>query len=233
MKNTVHKGTALGALILCGALAASAAALADGGVRTYEVTIRNATLGQPITPSLFVTHNSDFSMFEVGDTATAGLATMAETGNPGDLATEVESSDGVDDTVILATDLMPDPVLLPGLSNTTTISASGNTEFFSAVAMLAATNDGFYAVRGVRLPKNGSVTFRGAAYDAGSEENTESDTDIPAIGASPMNLHVDPGEEFIHVHAGVHGGSDLIPAQHDWRNPVVEITIMRIKGDDD
>ncbi len=31
MKNTVHKGTALGALILCGALAASAAALADAG----------------------------------------------------------------------------------------------------------------------------------------------------------------------------------------------------------
>lgn len=230
MKNTIFKGTALGALILSGVLGASAAALADGGMRNYEVTIRNATLGQPITPSLFVTHNSEFSMFEVGDTATPGLATMAETGNPGVLVTEVESSDGVDDTVILATDLMPDPVLLPGLSNTTTISASGNTEFFSAVAMLAATNDAFYAVRGVRLPNSGSVTVRGAAYDAGSEENTELDTDIPAIGAPPMNVHVDPGEGFIHVHAGVHGGFDLIPAQHDWRNPVVEITITRIKN---
>jgi hypothetical protein len=39
----------------------------------------------------------------------------------------------------------------------------------------------------------------------------------------------DPGdpEGFVHVHSGIHGGADLDPAMHDWRNPVALVTITR------
>lgn len=40
------------------------------------------------------------------------------------------------------------------------------------------------------------------------------------------------GEGYIHVHAGIHGigGDDgLDPETYDWRNPVVEVTIERIR----
>jgi hypothetical protein len=36
-------------------------------------------------------------------------------------------------------------------------------------------------------------------------------------------------EGYVHVHAGIHGiGSEVIPAERDWNNPVAKITIRRI-----
>lgn len=230
MKKTVLKGALTCALILSGALVAGQAALADEA-RIYQVTIHNAMLGQPLAPSLFVTHNSDFALFEIGDTASTELAIMAETGNPGPLAGMVSVSEGVVDTAVLPFDRTP-PVMLPGESNSTEISAEGNAKYFSAVGMLAATNDGFYAVRGVKLPKNGSVTVYANAYDAGSEANTEHLGDIPAGGNDAFDAPLDDGEGYIHIHAGIHGVGDLVSETHDWRNPVVQITITRL-GDDD
>lgn len=263
MKKAVLKSVALGSLILTGALAASQVAMADDHERTYEVTIRNATLGQPIAPSLFVTHNSDFAMFEVGtapdimtDDQYFGLAVMAETGVPLALLDTVSGATGVSDAVplLFPNNDTPDnpPIMLPGMSNSTTITASGNAKYFSAVGMLAATNDAFYAVRGVRLPKKGSVTVYGTAYDAGSEANSEAFSDIPLGGNTDEdgdNYIGVGGEGYIHVHAGIHGVlapdpddiaghwkwsvDHLNPAEYDWRNPVVEITITRIDDDDD
>ncbi len=203
-------------------------AVADEDGRTYRITIRNATLGQPIAPSVFATHDAGFTLFQIGGDATLALGTMAETGAPFDLADEVASSGGVDDVVVLPFDRSP-PVMLPGESNATTITASGDAKYLSAAGMLAATNDGFYAVRGVALPKKGTVTVRAVAYDAGSEANTEADGQIPATPSGNLDgVKGGDGEGYIHVHAGVHGIADLDPAAHDWRNPVVEIVIERI-----
>jgi hypothetical protein len=52
--------------------------------------------------------------------------------------------------------------------------------------------------------------------------------DNPLTGAG-IN---EDGEGYIHVHAGIHGigGMDgLDPATFDWRNPVVEVTIERVR----
>lgn len=230
MNPTVLKGTLTSALILSGALATGQTALADGA-RAYEITIRNAMLGQPVAPSLFVTHDSDYVLFEIGDTASTDLATMAETGNPGPLADVVSLDGSVSDTVVLPFDRDP-PVMLPGESNSTQITAEENAKLFSAVGMLAATNDGFYAVRGVALPKNGSITVYADVYDAGSESNTELLADIPAGGNGNFNSPMDDGEGYIHIHAGIHEVGNLVSEIHDWRNPVVEITITRVSDGD-
>jgi hypothetical protein len=251
IKTAVSKIVFLSAIIVAGTIALTPAAMARHdnhlGNRMYRVTITNATLGQPVAPSVIATHTDAFRLFELGPTPVLGdsdyalyfgLATAAETGSPVPLVDEVAVSDGIWEAVALLTDRTP-PVLLPSESNSITISASGNAKYLSAAAMLGATNDAFYAVRGALLPKGvGDITHVYAnAYDAGSELNEESADTIGALGATDDDPTTgfginENGEGFIHVHAGIHGigGPDgLDAAIYDWRNPVVEVTIERIR----
>ena len=250
MKTSNLKNALLGAVLVSGAIAFSTAAMAGGNDRIYRITVQNATLGQPIAPSVFATHDEGFRLFDVGPAPSPGgsgydayfaLATMAETGYPFLVLDSVAAADGVYDAVVLAKDNGPmvPPVVFPGESNSTTISAAGNAKYLSAVAMLGATNDAVYAVRGVRLPNGvGDTVHVGAnAYDAGSEANAESADTVGALGAMDDNpvtgMGIDEnGEGHIHVHAGIHGVGGmggLSAATHDWRNPVVELTIERIE----
>lgn len=250
-KTAISKIALLGAIIVAGTIALTPVAMArsdnDRGKRMYRVTITNATLGQPVAPSVIATHTSAFRLFELGPTPVPGdfdyalyfgLATAAETGSPVPLVDEVAAANGVWEAVALLTDRMP-PILLPGESNSVTISASRKAKYLSAAAMLGATNDAFYAVRGVLLPKGvGEITHVYAnAYDAGSELNEESAVTVGALGATDDDPTTgdginENGEGYIHVHAGIHGvgGPDgLDAATYDWRNPVVEVTIKRIR----
>ena len=250
-KTAVSKIALLAVIIVAGALALTPTAMADQNnnpeERKYRVTITNAALGQPVAPSVIATHTDAFRLFDLGPTPVLGdsdytlyfgLATVAETGSPVPLVDEVAASDGVWEAVALLTSRTP-PILLPGESNTITIHASGNAKYLSAAAMLGATNDAFYAVRGVPLPKGvGKTThFYANAYDAGSELNEESADTVGALGATDDDPITgdginENGEGYIHVHAGIHGigGPDgLDAAIYDWRNPVVEVTIERIR----
>jgi hypothetical protein len=250
-KTAVSKIALLGVIIIAGAIALAPAAMArnnHGRVqREYRVTITNATLGQPVAPSVIATHTHAFRLFELGPTPEStdadyalyfGLATAAETGSPVPLVDEVAAANGVWEAVALPTDRTP-PVLLPGESNSTTIRASRKAKYLSAAAMLGATNDAFYALRGVRLPKRvGEIAhYYANAYDAGSEGNFESADTVGAIGGTDDDPATgsginENGEGYIHVHAGIHGvgGPDgLDAAMYDWRDPVVAVTIKRIR----
>lgn len=255
MKTLNLKTALLGAALTIGTIALASTAMADkksdrkNKERMYEVTITNTTLGQPVAPSVFATHKEGFQLFELGPAPMPGesgyddyfaLAAMAETGYPFHVLDQVSASRDVWEAVALLTDRMP-PVLLPGESNSTVISATGTAKYLSAVGMLGATNDAIYAVRGTALPRGIGDTTRvfAYAYDAGSEANEESRDTIGALGAptdgddpvSGTGINTN-GEGYIHVHAGVHGigGVDgLSAATHDWRGPVVELTIERIE----
>ena len=246
MKKFVSKAALLGTVLAIGAIAVTPAAMA-GGVRMYRVTITNATHGQPVAPSVIATHTDAFQLFDIGPAPMPGdagyddyfaLAAMAETGYPFHVLDQVSASDGVWEAVALPTSRTP-PVLLPSESNSTMISASGNAKYLTAVAMLGATNDAVYAIRGAALPKGvgDTVHVYADAYDVGSEANAESPATVGALGSteddpvSGAGIN-EGGEGYIHVHAGIHGvgGPDgLSAATHDWRNPVVEVTIERVE----
>lgn len=249
MKTSISTTALLGAMLAfaTGASTPDALAKQDRGGRMYRVTVTNATRGQPVAPSVIATHTGAFRLFELGPTPMSGdagydlyfgLATVAETGFPVPLRDAVASSQGVWDAQVLATDLTP-PVLLPGESNSLIISASGDAKYLSAAAMLGATNDAFYAVRGVPLPDGigGIVRVDASGYDAGSEANAESAETIGALGATDDDPMAgtginEGGEGFIHVHAGIHGiggPGGLDPETYDWHNPVVELTIERVR----
>jgi len=246
MKISISKAAMLSAALATCTIALSPAAVA-GGERVYRVTITNATLGQPVAPSVIATHTDAFHLFDLGPAPMPGdigyddyfaLAAMAETGYPFHVLDQVSASNGVWEALALPTANNP-PVLFPSESNSTMIHASGNAKYLSAVAMLGATNDAFYAIRGAQLPRGVGESTRvyANAYDAGSEANAESPDTVGALGAtdddpvSGTGINVG-GEGYIHVHAGIHGvggANGLSAAMHDWRNPVVEVTIERVE----
>lgn len=249
MQPSILKSAALGAVLAVGTIALTSTAMADHrhGERMYRVTVTNATLGQPVAPSVIATHTGAFRLFELGPTPEPGdpgydkyfgLATAAETGFPVVLRDAVAASAGVSEAVVLATDLTP-PVLPPGESNSIVVGAARWATQLSAAAMLGATNDGFYAVRGVPLPRflHQEIRVFANGYDAGSEANAETADTVIALGATdddPMTGAGinENGEGHIFVHAGIHGvgGPDgLDAATYDWRDPVVELTIERIR----
>jgi len=240
MKISISKVALLSTVVTVLTVALAPAALA-GGDRMYRVTVRDATLGQPLSPPVIATHTKEFKLFELGPAPTMGdagydlyfgLAAVAETGYPFHLRDAVSISDGVWETVVLP------PVLHPGESNSTTISASGNAKYLSIASMLGRTNDGFWALRGVALPHGiGDMTHYFAnGYDAGSEANAESNTTVGGAdgddGEAGTGINDGSGEGFISVHAGIHGvggAGGLDPAVDDWRDPVVEVTIERVE----
>ena len=213
-----------------------------GGSVTYEVTVTNETGGQPFTPPLAVTHKKSLDVFEVGQLASFGVKEIAENGNLGPLADALGMDNKVSDLVIaLPSSPSAPPPILPGDSRTFTITAAKGAKFFSFVSMLICTNDGFTGLDGVRLPKDDddASVFTLAAYDAGTEINTEDLADIvPPCAPLTSFPSTDPGTGMsdpalqeggvIHMHAGVLGIDDLDPDLHGWTNPVATVSITRL-----
>jgi len=205
-------------VMLCGLSVATAS-----DMKTYRVTITNATLHHVITPPLIVTHRARYQLFQVGQPASEGLATLAETGNNLPLLSEVESARGVHD-VVAATG-----GILYGQSASFEIRAPKKGRI-SMAGMLATTNDGFAALNSIALPKKTATHFA-YVYDAGSESNNESCAYIPGPPcASNSGNTSDDGEGHISFHSGVHGGSDLNSKHLDWRGPVAIVTVSRINN---
>lgn len=244
MRISPMKTTLLGAALIASTVALTPAATADNKDRLYRVTVQNATLGQPLAPPVIATHTKAFKLFELGPVPTMGdagynqyfgLAAVAETGYPFHLLDAVSVAAGVSDAVVLP------PVLRSGESNSTAISASGNAKYLSVASMLGRTNDGFWALRGVALPRGIGDTnhFYANGYDAGSEANAETTGEGGTVagadgddGATGTGINDGSGEGYIFFHAGIQGvagENGLDPAIYDWRDPVVEVTIERIQ----
>ena len=107
--------------------------------------------------------------------------------------------------------------------------------------MLVCTNDGFTGLDSEKLPERlgDELVFETAAYDAGSEMNTEDFADLvppcPVLtgvpSSDPGTGMSDPGlaeNGVIRRHTGVDGAADLQPGLHGWADPVARVTIRRV-----
>jgi hypothetical protein len=205
-------------------LGAAAAVQADDHEGMYAVTITNLTRGITFTPILVASHKPGKPLFTLGEKAKPELVAVAESGNTQPFADLLTSSGMAYDTASSGA-LLP-----PGQSVTVKVKTKGRFNHISLVGMLIPTNDGFIALNGVRGPKfRRSVTLMSPAYDAGSETNDELCAHIPGPYCMGEALSpLDEGEGYVHIHAGIHGGGDLLPATFDWRNPTAKITITRM-----
>ena len=185
---------------------------------TYRITFTNLTAGQQFTSPVIVVHNANYQLFTPGKRASNGLASLAEDGITGRLSNEARGKAGV-------LSVQTGSGFAPGKSISFDVTTSGNYMYLSAVGMLAATNDAFYAVRGLKLSEDGLMAY-GNAWDAGSEENNESADFVPGIGGKERKKK--GSERMVHIHPGVHGIADLDPGVYDWRNPVLLVTVEKI-----
>jgi len=96
-------------------------------------------------------------------------------------------------------------------------------------SMLIPTNDTFFALNGVQLPRgNESLTVYVPAWDAGTELNDELCVSLPGptCNGDPGPAS-DNGEGHIYISNGIRGVGDLDADQMDFNNPVARITIKR------
>jgi hypothetical protein len=211
----------LSLLILSGIFIGSTAT-ADSGKR-YTVKITNITRGQIITPPVVIVHNGDFHLFALGAPASSQLAALAEDGVTAPLVSEVGFMTTVAGVIAATAPLMP------GSSLSLEFMTWGPYNQISLAGMLATSNDAFFAIRGLHLPKTGTGIVYAEAYDAGSEGNSESCAFIPGPPCGhPGMRDTASAEGYVHIHAGIHGIGDLMPTEFDWRNPVAEIMVQRM-----
>lgn len=205
-------------------------AAADGG-RTYEVSVTNVTRGQILSPIVVATHSGALEpLFVLGEPASSELAMVAEDAVLDPMVAALESNDAVGDVQILTGEVGP---ILPGETAIVKIKAKGKFRRVTLIGMLVTTNDAFVALDGVLGPRSQAVEFDVLAYDAGSEGNNENCEFIPGPPCDNPGVREEiEAEGYVHIHAGVHGIADLVPDQHDWRNPAAHVRISRRHGDD-
>ena len=215
-------------LIMSGLLVSVAAVAGHGGkgglkTYTYEVTITNITSGQSFTPVLVATHRSGVSFFELGEEPSMELADLAEGGATGGLQAMLDSQPGyVLDTANGMT------LIGPGESETVYITGNRYFNLLSLAGMLLPTNDTFVAIDSMRLPRYYSDRLA-VAYDAGSETNDELCINIPGPQCGGIPFSAGLAEGYVHISSGINGQGDLAAPDYDWKNPVAQVTVRRIK----
>lgn len=178
----------------------SASAVGSAQAVTLDIEFTNLTKGQSFTPRLLVAHDGSEDLFQVGETATRGLAWLAEAGviddfqDPASAGSNFQAELG--GTAPSAPNaLVQNPTnnwqrfggLLPPSQTRTYVFDAGDFEFFTMASMLIPTNDAFVGLDSIRVPTEpGTYTFLLNAYDAGTELNDE-------LGTGPDQTLVEAG----------------------------------------
>jgi len=211
-------------LIVVFTMSAGGTAHARNKITHYKVTITNITRAQILSPPVVISHKSKFQLFTLGESASAELAQLAEDAATDPLTAKLEMDPYVFDFGV------GDGLIMPGTSATVEIKTKWGFRLISVAAMLVTTNDAFMAVQGAYARSWEATIVSAAAYDAGSEFNSEDCGFIPGPPCGNGGVRDTAGAEgFVYVHSGMHGSDDLDPAMWDWNNPVAKVVIQRVK----
>jgi hypothetical protein len=230
------------AATLASATALPTALADDPPQKLYRVTIVNLTEGQPFSPPVAATHLKTIRMFQVGTLASDELEFIAEDGNEVPMFERFSASDQVTQAVDVGRPLTTRGKVVGSFTDSATFEISAAPgDRFSISTMLICTNDGFFGLDAVKLPKEGARMFFLNGYDAGTEQNTEESVDLvdPCSMLGPTPLPGDPDgnrdaevdtvpAELIRHHPNIEGVGELSVAQHGWRDPVAMVTIELI-----
>jgi len=223
----MHKSkTLLAGCLLSTSILTATNCWADNDMNSYKISVTNLNPGQPLAPIMASSHRAGIAFFTAGDAPSAELAMLAEAGNGNPMAEKLLAMPGVTDAQVSTSGLT-----FPGKTTTLIVKAKRGRDVVSIGSMLGATNDAFFAVSNVALPKKGrAVTYEANVYDAGSETNDELSSTVAGLGGEGYSPD-DSGEGFVHIHNGIHGIGNLVPAIHGWNNPAAKIVIERMKKD--
>lgn len=179
-----------------------------------KVKVENLTSsgGVFFTPLWVAFHDGSFDSYTLGEQASVGIERIAEDGNPADLRGLFASSSSGQDAVILNPEgFAGAPVFESGSSSTMVFDVDGSKQkYFSYANMVIPSNDAFVAndnpLEYQLFDDNGDfigpmsfIVWGSQVFDAGTEENTESDAAFinqraPDTGnTTAENIAVHPG----------------------------------------
>jgi hypothetical protein len=199
---------------------------------SFEVTVTNLTVGQPLSPVGLFAHDSTQQVFTVGAAASMPLERMAE---GGDISGLIDAVDSFAETA-------GDAPIGPGASSTFTLALDtppATDLELSVMTMLVNTNDAFTGLNGVSiadLEPGESRMFSTVAYDAGTENNTEAAGSLPgpADGGEGFNAVRDDLRDAVTMHPGVVTADDgltgsVLDQSHRFDNPVARVRVTRTR----
>lgn len=204
----------------------------EPSIASFELSVTNLTVGQPLSPVALVVADDSYRLFEIGEPASIELEYIAEGGDNSFLISALESSSTVASGA---------GIIAPGMSETIEFSLPEDAldaSYLSAVTMLVNTNDAITAIRGISLAGmevGESISRRTVAYDSGTEANSEMAGTIPgpADGGEGFNAERDD-EDRVYFHSGVITSADgyadsVLTQAHRFDNPVTLFSITRVE----
>ena len=194
---------------------------------SFDVAVTNLTNNQPLSPIALIAHQQG-NIWTLNESASIELELMAE---------------GGDNSLLTAIDFAMSSVsgaapVGPGASDllSLTINDSIDGMFLSIATMLVNTNDAFSGINRFDISQftvGQTQTMLTAAYDSGTESNSEALGTIPgpADGGEGMNVARDD-VDFVSRHSGVVSAdlgltTSILDESHRFDNPVLKIVITR------
>ena len=192
---------------------------ASGQATDFQLTVRNITARQPISPPIVVVHDSNAVLLPSSAGRLAGLEAFAESGSQPELMESLRGRSGVKDVLRFG------GILDPNSQQTLLRVSAEPGDHISVLGMLQCTNDAI-ALGTIIVPQDGSPGYgSGTVWDAGTEDNDESRATVPCLdGDGVSNLDTADGEGSITRHPGLLGTVDL-GAVFGWEHTVMEIAV--------
>jgi len=194
----------------------------------FEVTLRNTTHNQPLSPPAVILHNGDYNAWDIGAMASNGLEVLAESGSPNDFITEATALDSEAGT----------EVLMPGQHVSFTVRAVASEQLMLTVAtMLVNTNDAFTGLKAWPigdLAIDASREYLAPVYDAGTEANSETAATVPGPAGGGEGFNSARNDvDFVARHPGVVTVDDglmssALDQSHRFDNGAVQVEVKRI-----
>lgn len=200
----------------------------EAPTQMYRISITNMTNAQPLSPPVAMLHDSSFSFWSIGMSASDALETMAEGGDGSALLSLQSDNPQHADSALL----------VPGATTEFTLNRSNSEHSLLSIAgMFVRTNDGFSGVNGVQigtLETGDSTVFLTHVYDAGTEMNTEAVGTIPGVDSGEgFNASRDDVTSIVTLHSGVVSSDDglstsVLSEADRFDNPALKIEVTAL-----
>lgn len=215
--------------VLLDDIAERIAALTAASKNIYRITLTNLTENQPLAPAAVILHGADYSAWSIGEAATDGLETLAESGDPTEIIAEASSAMFAKSS---------ETVLAPGESLTLNVTGLWQEDLsLSLASMLVNTNDAFAGANTLALSHlrvGEQFSYIAPIYDAGTERNTETAETIPgpAGGGEGLNRIRDDVANQVTMHSGVVSHDDgyaesALDSSHRFDQGALKIDVAR------
>ena len=217
MNRAIASILAIAALAITAVVVSANNVDADG--HSFQLTVRNVTEQQPITPPVVVVHDANTVLLPSSADRLPGLEALAESGDQSGLIESLSERDGVKTVKRFG------GIIKPGESSTIINVPAEAGDHVSVVAMLACTNDAITAATAIVSDAGAPAFGSGAVLDAGTEDNDESRASVPCLdGEGVSGADEDDGEGSIMSHPGISGDADL-GSEFGWGGTAIEIVL--------